>query len=79
MPAIVDAATYQALIHYLAHDRAAVRELAAWHLYRLVPEGRKIAYDAAAAPAERARAQAAWRKLLPAGRVPAPRTQSKSP
>ncbi len=71
-PALADAATYQALIHYLAHDRAAVRELAAWHLHRLVPEGRKIGYDAAAPAAERARAQAAWRKLIPAGRVPSP-------
>src|SRR5262249_40996710 len=31
--------TYEALIAYLKHGRMAVRELAAWHLYRLAPAG----------------------------------------
>ena len=44
--------TYDALIAYLRHSRLPVRELARWHLYRLVPAGRKIVYDAAASEAD---------------------------
>jgi hypothetical protein len=62
--------TYEALIGYLQSDQLAVRELAAWHLYRLVPDGRRIAFDAAASAEERAAAQAAWRKLIPEGKLP---------
>jgi hypothetical protein len=61
---------YDTLITYLQSDQLAVRELAAWNLYRLVPQGKSIAYDAAAPVEERARAQAAWRKLIPEGQVP---------
>jgi hypothetical protein len=62
--------TYETLIQYLGHGRLGVRELAAEHLERLVPQGRKIGYDAAAAPEARARARAAWRKLIPEGKLP---------
>jgi hypothetical protein len=62
--------TYDALITYLQSDHLAIRELAAMNLYGLVPEGRGIAYDAAGPQEQRARAQAAWRKLIPAGQVP---------
>jgi hypothetical protein len=62
--------TYDALITYLKHQRLAVRELAAWNLYRLVPQGKDIAYDAAAPAEQRSRAQAAWRKLIPEGQLP---------
>jgi hypothetical protein len=58
------AETLQTLIIYLNHDQLAVRELAAWQLSRLAPKGDSISYDAGAAPAERTRAQEAWRKLL---------------
>src|SRR5262249_19353536 len=36
--------TYETLIGYLKHGRMSVRELAAWHLYRLAPAGRDIDY-----------------------------------
>jgi hypothetical protein len=62
--------TYDALINYLQHQKQAVRELAAWNLQLLVPQGKDIAYDASAAPEERGRAQAAWRKLIPEGKLP---------
>jgi len=62
--------TYESLINFLQSDQLAVRELASWHLYRLVPTGRTIGYDAAASAAERAKAQAAWRKLIPEGKLP---------
>jgi hypothetical protein len=62
--------TYDALITYLQSDHIGVRELAAMNLYALVPAGRKIAFDAAGTVQERARAQAAWRKLIPEGQVP---------
>ena len=62
--------TYDALITYLQSDQLAIRELAAMNLYGLVPQGRSIAFDAAAPAEQRARAQAAWRKLIPEGQVP---------
>jgi hypothetical protein len=62
--------TYETLIAYLNHPRVGTRELARWHLYRLVPEGKKIKYDAAAPEAERKKAQDEWKKLIPDGTVP---------
>jgi hypothetical protein len=62
--------TFETLIQYLGHGRLGVREFAAEHLERLVPQGRKLGYDPAAAPAARTRAQAAWRKLVPEGKLP---------
>jgi hypothetical protein len=62
--------TYETLIDYLTHDRPAVRQLAAWQLYRLVPDAASIAYDALSPQEQRAQAQAAWRKLLRAGKLP---------
>jgi hypothetical protein len=62
--------TYDALITYLQSDLLAIRELAAMNLYGLVPRGRTIVFDAAAPADQRARAQAAWRKLIPEGQVP---------
>jgi hypothetical protein len=64
--------TFEALIAYLGHARPAVRELAAWHLYRLAPAGRDIAYDPTAPAAERTKAVARWRKLIPSGELPPP-------
>lgn len=68
--------TYETLISYLLHDRLAVRQLAAAHLYRLVPQGKAIPYDPAAGPKERERAHDAWNKLVPQGELP-PRVQGK--
>jgi uncharacterized protein (TIGR03000 family) len=62
--------TYETLIAYLRHRRQAVRELAAWHLYRLAPIGQKIPFNAAASPEEHAKAAAAWKKLIPSGELP---------
>ncbi|HWY85741.1 MAG TPA: hypothetical protein VNX28_03400 [Gemmataceae bacterium] len=62
--------TYSTLITYLENDQLAIRELAAMNLNNLVPQGKDIAFDAAAASAQRAQAQAAWRKLIPEGQVP---------
>ena len=62
--------TYETLIAYLKHRRPAVRELAAWHLYRLAPIGRKIVFDAAAPVAQRNKAADEWKKLIPSGELP---------
>jgi hypothetical protein len=62
--------TYETLIDYLTHDRPAVRQLAAWQLYRVVPDAAAITYDPLGPQEQRARAQAAWRKLLRAGKLP---------
>src|SRR5207253_1073682 len=62
--------TYESLIGYLQNDKLAIRELAAERLVELVPAGKSIAYDAAAAPEMRGAAQAAWRKLIPEGSLP---------
>ncbi len=62
--------TYEVLIAYLRHPRPAVRELASWHLYRLVPAGKDIAYDPAG-PAEGGEAAyKAWKNLVPTGQLP---------
>lgn len=62
--------TYEVLIDYLAHEKPGVRNLAAWHLVRLVPQGKAIAYKPAGTAAEAAKAQEAWKKLVPAGELP---------
>jgi hypothetical protein len=77
--------TYDTLIEYLKHERLAIRGLAAWHLYRLVPAGRKIEYNPNGTPAEHEAAYNAWKKLIPNGQLPpkpkAPekRDQGRSP
>jgi hypothetical protein len=63
--------TYELLIAYLRHERLAIRELAWWHLSRLVPEDILIPYDPASSAAERAKASAAWKELIPSGSLPA--------
>jgi hypothetical protein len=71
-------ATFDLLIHALNHGKTPMRELAHWHLVRLVPGGNKIAYDAAAPEAQRLQAIAEWRRLVPEGELPLPPTK-KSP
>lgn len=61
---------YETLIAYLQHSKLPIRELARWHLYRLVPAGRDIRFDAAAGEAERGEAVAKWKKLIPDGKLP---------
>jgi hypothetical protein len=67
--------TYEALIAELRHTRPAIRELAAWHLYRLVPAGKDIPYDAASSDEQRQQAYKAWKKLVPDGTVPQPKRE----
>lgn len=63
-------ATYEALIRLLQHPKLAVRQLARWHLYRLTPAGKDIAYDPAASEEERDKAIKAWKELIPSGSLP---------
>lgn len=65
-------ATYELLIEALNHTKMAGRELAHWHLIRLVPDGKSIKYDAAAPEAERMNAIAEWHRLVPPGELPPP-------
>jgi hypothetical protein len=67
---IDDPLTYDLLISYLRHEKLAVRELAAWHLYRLAPAGQNIAYDPAGPAEERDKAFKAWKTLIPNGKLP---------
>jgi len=68
--------TWELLIAYLTHDKQPVRELARWHLYRLVAAARDIPYDAAAPAKQREAAQEKWRVLIPEGKLP-PRVEDK--
>jgi uncharacterized protein (TIGR03000 family) len=61
---------YEMLINNLNDDKLGVRGLAHWHLVRLAPAGSKIAYDPLAPKEDRNRAIAAWRKLIPSGKLP---------
>lgn len=62
--------TYEVLVEYLRHDRPSVRNLAAWHLHRLVPAGKAIPFSPTADKAAIDKTYQAWQKLLPAGQVP---------
>lgn len=63
--------TYELLIAYLRHEKLAIRELAWWHLSRLVPEDILVPYDPASSPTERAKAATSWKELIPSGSLPA--------
>lgn len=67
---LADPATYEALIDYLEHERLALRGLAYWHLYRLVPAGRELGYNPLDPKEKRQKAVQQWRKLVPAGQLP---------
>src|SRR5262249_9129256 len=68
-------ATYEVLIGLLQHSKLPIREMARWHLVRLAPAGKKIAYDAAAAPGKGQQAYEQWRALIPEGQLP-PRVEA---
>jgi hypothetical protein len=61
---------YEVLINYLGSERTSLRQLAYWHLQRLVPAGRKIAYEPLAPKEKRDAAVKEWRKLIPPGQMP---------
>jgi hypothetical protein len=63
-------ATFDVLIRLLEHPRLAVRELAHWHLTRLAPLERPIAYDPTGPAADRTKAARQWREVIPAGELP---------
>lgn len=63
-------ATYQLLIHGLKHSKQIVRELSHWHLVRLAPAGKTIAYDATGTPEQLQAAIDRWRELIPDGKLP---------
>lgn len=62
--------TYEVLIDHLAHRKPVIRALAAWHLVRVVPEGKSIALKAEPTEDDLRKYQAAWRALIPAGKLP---------
>jgi hypothetical protein len=66
-------ATYETLIDYLLHDKLAIRQLAKWHLSRLVPAGKNMAYDPAGSVETRRPAYEQWKKLVPSGKLPSER------
>jgi hypothetical protein len=72
-----DPEAYETLIAYLRHENLGVRELAAWHLSRLVPKELQVPYDAAGTEAERAKAYAAWKKQIPSGSLPMKKPKKK--
>jgi hypothetical protein len=74
---LAEPATYSMLINYLRHELLPIRGLAAWHLYRLVPAGRKIKFNPAGKKDEIASAFKQWKKLIPEGELP-PAPEKKS-
>lgn len=65
-----DPLTYENLIEGLNNPVLPIRELSAWHLYFLVPAGRKIAYSPTAPPMVREAAQNAYFSIVPRGQLP---------
>jgi hypothetical protein len=64
-------ATYERLIAALRNDQAGVRELAAWRLRQLDPDGAaQIRFNATDPEAARDKAVTEWQKRIPAGKVP---------
>lgn len=64
--------TYDVLIEYLNHDQSAIRNLAAWHLIRLVPQGKGIPFKPNGTKQDCEAAYREWRKLVPPGKLPPP-------
>jgi hypothetical protein len=64
--------TFEVLTDYLLHEKPAIRNLAAWHLVRLVPQGKSIPYKPDGTQADAEAAHAAWKMLVPQGRLPPP-------
>jgi hypothetical protein len=62
--------TYETLIDLLQNENPAIRELASWHLTRLVPKGQDIKFDALATAEERQKGYEKWKELIPAGKLP---------
>jgi len=67
---------YDVLIEYLRHDRAAFRNLAAWHLTRLAPAAPAVPFKANGSKADFDPVYTMWRGMIPAGTVPSQATKS---
>ncbi len=70
---------WQTLISYLRADKPAIRTLAYWHLYRLVPQGREPKFDPSGDAKQREAAYEAWKKLIPDGALPPAQQPRKQP
>jgi hypothetical protein len=66
------AETYQVLLDYLTHDKAALRNLAAWHLLRLLPEAQRFPYKPDGSRDDALRTRDQWKQLLPPQTLPPP-------
>jgi len=62
--------TYEVLIEYLIHEKSGIRNLAAWHLVRLVPQGKGIPFKPNGSQQENDKVYEAWKKLVPKGKLP---------
>jgi hypothetical protein len=62
--------TYEVLIDYLVHEKPAIRNIAVWHLVRLVPAGKSIEFKPDGTMTDAQKCHAAWKKLVPSGRLP---------
>jgi len=71
--------TYEVLIEYLLHDKPGIRNLAAWHLVRLVPQGKSIKYDPSGTAADAQAVYKEWKKLIPDGQLPPGKPEPSSP
>jgi hypothetical protein len=68
---LAEPATYEFLIDALRSDQPGVRELAAWRLRQVDPEGSAaIRYNAADPEQLREKAVAEWQRRIPAGKLP---------
>jgi serine/threonine protein kinase len=70
--------TWERLIFLLKSERPAIRELAYYHLVRLVPEGRRQQFDPGISAEQRERAFGEWKTLIPEGKLPPGYTGQKA-
>lgn len=62
---------YELLIEYLRSEDRAIRNLAAWHLYRLVPSMKeKVPYQPNGSTEDFAKLHDAWKEAIPTGKLP---------
>jgi hypothetical protein len=71
--------TWEALIGYVKSDKAPIRTLAYWHLWRHYPDGRQPKYNPAGDSKQRDVAYTAWSKLLESGKLPPKPMQPMGP
>jgi len=68
--ALAEPETYEVLIDYLGHEKPGIRNIAQWHLVRLVPQGKSIKFKPDGTADDAEECQAAWKKLVPSGQLP---------